>query len=85
MQILSIRSKVSLRRFYGSFTFNKQCKSYVRDISSLFSDEFHEKHQRLFLLISPRTQEFVDLSRQCKLPVDPYLNDRQVRLDIDID
>jgi hypothetical protein len=29
MQILSTRSKVSLRRFYESFTYNKQCESYV--------------------------------------------------------
>jgi hypothetical protein len=29
MQILSTRSKVNLRRLYGSFTFNKQCNSYV--------------------------------------------------------
>jgi hypothetical protein len=31
MQILSTRSKVSSRRFYESFTFNKRCKSYVHD------------------------------------------------------
>jgi hypothetical protein len=31
IQILSIRSKVSLGRFYESFISNKRCKSYVRD------------------------------------------------------
>jgi hypothetical protein len=31
MQILSTRSKVNSRRFYKKFTFNKRCKSYVRD------------------------------------------------------
>jgi hypothetical protein len=35
MQILSTRSKVSSRRFYESFTSNKQCKSYVRDKETL--------------------------------------------------
>jgi hypothetical protein len=33
MQILSTRSKVSSRRFYESFTFNKRYKSYIRDRS----------------------------------------------------
>ena len=33
MQILSTRSKVSLRRFYESFISNQQCKSYVCDIN----------------------------------------------------
>jgi hypothetical protein len=73
MQILFTRFKVSLRRFYESFTSNKPCKSYVRDITSPSSDEFYEKHQGLFLLISPKTQEFVEPSLQHKLPVDPYL------------
>jgi hypothetical protein len=31
IQILSTRSKVSSRRFYESFTSNRQCKSYIRD------------------------------------------------------
>jgi hypothetical protein len=31
MQILSTRSKVSLRRFFESFISNKQCKSYICD------------------------------------------------------
>jgi hypothetical protein len=30
-------------------------------------------------------QEFVESSRQCKLPVDPCLEDRQTYLDIDSD
>jgi hypothetical protein len=31
MQILSTRSKVSLKRFYEIFSSNKPCKLYVRD------------------------------------------------------
>jgi hypothetical protein len=54
MQILSTSSKVNLRTFYESFTFNKRCKIYVRDITSLSSDEFHEEYQGLFLFTSPR-------------------------------
>jgi hypothetical protein len=85
MQNLSTRSKVSSRRFYESFTSNKPCKSYVRDITSSSSDEFHEEYQGLILLTSSKTQEFVEPSRQRKLPVDPYLEDRQACLDIDSD
>jgi hypothetical protein len=29
---------------------NKRYKSYVRDITSLFSDKLHEEHQGLFFL-----------------------------------
>jgi hypothetical protein len=35
MQILSTISKVNLRRFYESFTSNKWCESYVRDIQHI--------------------------------------------------
>jgi hypothetical protein len=31
MQILFTRSKISSRRLYESFTFNRRCKSYVCD------------------------------------------------------
>jgi hypothetical protein len=85
MQILSTRSKVSLRRFYESFISNKRCKSYVRDITSPFSDEFHQEHLGLFLFTSPRTQEFVVLLQQRKLPIDPCLEDKHARLDTDSD
>jgi hypothetical protein len=83
MQILSTKSKITSRRFYESFTSNKQCKSYVRDITSPSSDEFHEEHQGLFLFTSPRTQEIIVLLRQRKLPADPYLKDKQALLDTD--
>jgi hypothetical protein len=36
MQNLSTRSKVSSRRFYEGFTFNKRCKSYVHGISMTY-------------------------------------------------
>jgi hypothetical protein len=73
MQILSTRSKVSSGRFYESFTSNKQCKLYVRDITSPSSDEFYEKHRGLLLFTSLRTQEFVVSMRRRKLPFDPWL------------
>ena len=82
MQILSTRFKVSLRRFYKSFTSNRRCKSYVCDITSPSNDEFHEEFQRLFLLTSPKTREFIEPSQQHKLPFDPCLEDRQTCLGI---
>jgi hypothetical protein len=44
-----------------------------------------KEHQGLFLLISPKTQEFIVSLMQCKLPIDPYLEDRHARLDINSD
>jgi hypothetical protein len=85
MQILYTRSKVRPRRFYESFTSNKRCKSYVRNITSSSSDEFHEEHQGLFLFISPKTPEFVVSLRRRKLPVDPCSEDKHARLDTDSD
>jgi hypothetical protein len=81
-KILFTRSKVSLRRFYESFTFNKQCKSCVHNITSSSSNKFHEEHQALFFLTFPRTRKFIVPLRQYKLHVDPCLKDRQARLDI---
>jgi hypothetical protein len=49
-KIPSTRSKVSPRGFYESFTSNKQCNLYVRNVTSSSCNEFHEEHQRLFLL-----------------------------------
>jgi hypothetical protein len=85
MQILSTRSKESLRRFYESFIYNKRYKSYVRDIIFHSSDEFHDEHQGLFLFTSPSTQEFFVSLRQRKLPVDPCLKDTEARLDTNSD
>jgi hypothetical protein len=39
----------------------------------------------MFLLISSRIQESVELLQQCKLPIDPCSKDRHVHLDIDND
>jgi hypothetical protein len=50
-----------------------------------FSNEFHEEYQGLFLFTSLKIQEFGISSWQRKLPVDPCLEDRQARLDIDSD
>ena len=85
MQILSTRFKVSSRRLYESITSNKQYKSYVCKITSPSSDEFHGKHQGLFLFTFLRTQEFVVLLRQYKPPIDPYLEDKHAHLDTDSD
>jgi hypothetical protein len=85
MQILPTRSKASLGRFYESFTSNKRCKSYVRNITSPSSDEFHEEHQGLFLFTSPKTQEFVVSLQRRKLPVDPCSEDKQAHLDTNSD
>ena len=38
--------------------------------------------KEFLFLTSPRTRVFVESSPQCKLIVDPYLEDRHVRLDI---
>jgi hypothetical protein len=85
MQILFTRSKVSLGRFYERFTSNKGCKSYVRDITSPSSNEFHDEHQGLFLFTTPRTQEFVVSLQRRKLSVDPCSENKQARLDTDSD
>jgi hypothetical protein len=49
MQILFTRSKISLRRFYESFTFNKQCKSYVRDNKPIIEHLFFSKNEQRYL------------------------------------
>jgi hypothetical protein len=51
MQILFTRYKVSSRRFYESFTFNKQCKSYTRDTLLVMCSRSLEPCQSLDCLL----------------------------------
>jgi hypothetical protein len=58
---------------------------YIRDITSSFRDELHEEYedQCVYMITSPRTQEFVEESQQQKLLVGLLVIVRQVHPNID--
>ena len=58
MQILSTRSKVSLRRFYESFTSNKRCKSYVHDNGTMKGAQVLQGEQAFIDEVKARILKF---------------------------